>query len=614
MLELATLINLLGFTVGLVLYGLLLVMVVWHRREGQFSFDVLLAVTAALGLLWNSGEFLLFLSRDIGATPVPPVLTAVSYAALGFLPSVVVHSAWKSHEAENAFLKALTFLAYAFSIAASVLHFVSATGGEVPSATALRLLTVGSIVLLAGLVGLSFRRRLERKAVWASALLVFAVSALHLSSHDEARSWLIEATAHQSSLPLAFAILLSNFRFAFADLFLKRALSVLLLAGFAFLLYVFVAVPMLGWHETHDRNDVQAAVIVIALWMLTAFAYPFIHRLSVWFVDSVLLRRADYTELEADVMAAVGNADEERTVLDAVSRLLGSALTSREYSWAVSEDAGVRPSRPAVVSSARTATVRVPTVEAPHYDIVLKDFTGGRRLLSDELRMLEGVSLLVARRIDGIRVAHERFDMEIRGEKLAKSATEAQLSALRAQINPHFLFNALTTIGYLIKSSPDKAFATLMKLTSLLRGVLRSSGEFCSLGEEIKLIEDYLDIEKARFEERLEVCIEIPEDLRSLRIPTLLLQPLVENAVKHGISHLEKGGRVGITAHRENGSLVLSVSDTGAGFAAVDSDGAGIGLNNIRQRLESYYNGKAALDISSAADTGTVVEVRIPQE
>jgi signal transduction histidine kinase len=613
MLELATLINLLGFTVGIVLYGLLLVMVVWYRSEGQRSLDKLLVVTGALGLLWNSGEFLLFLSRDIGAAAVPPMMTAVSYAALGFLPSVVVHSAWKSHEAENAFLKALTFLAYGFSITASVLHFLSALQGDVPSAAALRLLTVGSIVLLAGLVGLSFRRKLERKAVWASALLVFAVSALHLSSHDEARSWLIEGTAHQSSLPLAFAILLSNFRFAFADLFLKRALSVLLLAGFAFLLYVYAAVPMLGWHETHDRNDVQAAVIVIALWMLTAFAYPLIHRFSVWFVDSVLLRRADYSELESDVTAAVGNADDEETVLDAVSRMLGAALTAREYAWALSEDSGARPGRPAVASSARTATVRVPTVEGPYYDIVLKDFTGGRRLLSDELRMLEEVSLLVARRIDGIRVAHERFDMEIRGEKLAKFATEAQLSALRAQVNPHFLFNALTTIGYLIKSSPDKAFATLMKLTSLLRGVLRSSGEFCSLEEEIRLIEDYLDIEKARFEERLQVVIDVSEELRRTRIPTLLLQPLVENAVKHGISHVEAGGRVEISARRENGSLVLSVSDTGAGFAAVDSDGAGLGLDNIRQRLESYYGADATLSSSSEAGKGTTAEVVIPE-
>ena len=612
MLELATLINLLGFTVGILLYGMLLVMVVWHRRGEGFAVDTLLLVTAALGLLWNFGELYLFIARDFGSGPVPPLVTAVSYAALGFLPSVVVHSAWKNHEAKNASLKVLTFIAYGFSIFASALHIKSATEGATPSGTALQLLTVGAILLLVGLVVISIRKKLERKAVWITALLIFAVSALHLSAHDETRSWLVELTAHQSSLPLAFAILLYNFRFAFADLFLKRALSVMLLAIFAFGLYVYAAVPLLGWHETHDRNDVQAGVLVIALWMVTAFAYTYIHRFSTWFVDSVVLRRANYAALEEDVSAAIGNADDEAEVLREVSRMLASALTAGEYSWTELAGLETRPRRPEVTFNARGAAITVPTVEAPFFSVSLKGFTGGRRLLSDELRMLEEVTLVAARRIDAIRVAHERFDMEIRGEKLAKSATEAQLSALRAQVNPHFLFNALTTIGYLIQSSPDKAFSTLMKLTSLLRGVLSSSGEFCSLDEEVKLIEDYLDIEKARFEERLEVSVDIPADLRRTRIPTLLLQPIVENAVKHGISHVEAGGRVEISARREAGTLVLSVSDTGAGFAAVDSDGAGIGLENIRQRLESYYEGRASLSISSG--DGTVVEVTIPTE
>ena len=116
--------------------------------------------------------------------------------------------------------------------------------------------------MLIGLLIFNFRQTLENKAVWITALLIFAVSALHLSSQAEENSWLVELVAHQSSLPLALAILLQDYRFAFADLFLKRALSLLLLASLAFGLYVFVAVPLLAWHETHDRNDVQAAVIV----------------------------------------------------------------------------------------------------------------------------------------------------------------------------------------------------------------------------------------------------------------------------------------------------------------------------------------------------------------
>src|SRR5437667_8000514 len=126
---------------------------------------------------------------------------------------------------------------------------------------------------------------------------------------------------------------------------------------------------------------------------------------------------------------------------------------------------------------------------------------GGLRLLSDEIVVLEAVALVAARRIDVLRVSHERYEQKFREQEFAKLAAEAQLTALRSQVNPHFLFNALTTLGYLIKTSPEKAYDTLLRLTRLLRGVLNSTGEFCTLGEEIRLIESYLDIEHARFEE-----------------------------------------------------------------------------------------------------------------
>src|ERR671936_496984 len=104
---------------------------------------------------------------------------------------------------------------------------------------------------------------------------------------------------------------------------------------------------------------------------------------------------------------------------------------------------------------------------------------------------------------------------------MAKLATEAELRALRSQINPHFLFNALTTIGYLIQTAPERALDTLLRLTSLLRGVLRSEGEFTTLGRELDIIKAYLDIEHARFEHRLTVHIDVPPRLRNLRIPAL---------------------------------------------------------------------------------------------
>lgn len=614
----AALINLLGFTVGIALYALLLLMVVRHRKaKDKESPDFLLLLTAALGLLWNTGELTALFWKDFGDTQVSPFLLAISYSALGFLPSVVVHSAWKNEESENKNVRWLTFTAYGLSIFAALLHFQAAIFDSIaPSAWALRVLTFGSLALLVGLLIFTFRQKIEKKAIWISALSVFAVSALHLSGQQEEKSWLIELVAHQSSLPLALAILLQDYRFAFADLFLKRALSLLLLASVAFGLYVFVAVPLLAWHETHDRNDVQAAVLVLALWMATALIYPALHKFAVWLVDKIILRRANYEKLQIEIVRIIEKRSDIKSVLDEVCEELKFALTAKEANWNEFFQNEIVSNLPTLNFTSRSAEIFVPTVETPFYQMTLKDFSGGRRLLSDEIKMLEEIAVATARRIDVLRVSEERYEREMREDKLAKFATEAQLSALRAQINPHFLFNALTTIGYLIQTAPEKAFETLMKLTQLLRGVLRSTEEFSSLGEEIKLIENYLDIEKTRFEERLTVKIKIPEGLKKMRVPSLILQPLVENSVKHGISQAKLGGEVRISAELkiEAGEtfLLLKVTDTGAGFDEKKSTADGIGLENIRQRLRSYYGKKANLTIESDVRKGTRAEIKLP--
>ncbi len=613
----ASLINLLGFAVGVALYTLLLVMVLRYRRaDDRSSVDFLLPATALLGLLWNVGELVAVVWKDFAAGSIAPVLTAISYSALGFLPSVVVHYASKNSENKNA--RILTFAAYGLSLLATFFHFGSAfVSGVAPSDAALLILTVGSLALLAALLVFNFRQKLENKRVWIAALLIFAVSALHLSSGAEDKSWLVELVAHQSSLPLALAILLQDFRFAFADLFLKRALSLVLVTATAFGLYVLVAAPLLHYHETHDRNDTQAIAIILTLWVTTALVYPALHRFAVWLVDKIILRRADYDNLRIELSKTIEQRNSAADVLNETCLKLALALTAHESNWTeVSDSAG---NLPTVSFTLRLAEIFVPTVESPFYKIHLNDFSGGRRLLSDEIEMLEAAALLTARRIDALRVSDERFSQKNREQEFSKLATEAELRALRAQINPHFLFNALTTIGYLIQTAPEKALATLLKLTSLLRRVLKSSGEFTPLGEEIKLVESYLEIEQARFEERLRIEINVPEDLKNLRVPALILQPLVENAVKHGISKTKSGGLVKIYAKLENLNskmfLKLFVFDSGAGLNVaelIENQRKAVGLNNIEQRLSSYYGDAARLNIESENNVGTTAEIILP--
>jgi LytS/YehU family sensor histidine kinase len=268
-----------------------------------------------------------------------------------------------------------------------------------------------------------------------------------------------------------------------------------------------------------------------------------------------------------------------------------------------------------------TSQARVPTTDLPGYTVRVGDLTGGRRLLSDDLALVTSVLDAAARRIDQIRLTHERYDVQLREEEMLKLTAEAELKALRAQVNPHFLFNALTTIGYLIESAPPRALNTLMQLTALLRGVLRSEGEFTTLGRELELVEHYLEIERERFEERLRVRIDVPQALRGLRIPTLVLQPLVENAIKHGVAPSTTGGDVEVIARVKRGSgdprplfLQLSVRNTGAPFpgAGERAPGERVGVENVRRRLAVHYGHDAQLTLATEPAGQTIAEIVIP--
>ncbi|MDQ4123140.1 MAG: histidine kinase [Acidobacteriota bacterium] len=601
----ALLVNLLGFAVGLALYAMLLVMSVQRRRDTD-RLDFLLLATALLGLLWNAGEFFAFVWRDFAQAEIAPIFAAAAYSALGFLPAVVVHSAF-STEKKNAKSNFLIFAAYILSFAAAALHFQAAVfRGVAPSNESLLILTFGYLLILTALFLLNLRQSIERKAIWASALAVFAVSALHLSlPHSSEGFWLTELVAHQASLPLAFAILYQNFRFAFADLFLKRALSLCLLAALVFVLYFAVGIPLFRIHAEHAPNDSQPVFVLFGLWMATALVYGYLHRAAVWFVDKVLLRRADYHKLRTEIRVEIETLETVEAVLNYICARFASVLTADNSNWKE-----IDKRRNAVFSN-NAADVFVPTAEAPFYQINLSDFAGARRLLSDEIEMLEDAALIAARRIDQLRVTHERCEQELREQEIAKLASEAELKALRAQINPHFLFNALTTIGYLIQTAPEKALDTLLQLTQLLRGILRQNAEFTSLGDELKLIQNYLEIERARFEERLEVEIDVSPELKSLRVPSLVLQPLVENAVKHGISQKKAGGKVKISARLDENSLILEVTDTGAGVS-LDELKLGIGLSNVENRLKTYYGEQANLAFESKAGAGATASIKMP--
>jgi signal transduction histidine kinase len=211
---------------------------------------------------------------------------------------------------------------------------------------------------------------------------------------------------------------------------------------------------------------------------------------------------------------------------------------------------------------------------------------------------------------------HRVLGLRHREQELVELAATAQLAALRAQINPHFLFNSLNSIAQLIRADPDRAEACVERLAEMFRYVLRyGEKDFVPLAEELEMARAYLDIERARFGDRLRVETHVdPPSLQHL-IPNLILQPLVENAVRHGLSRKRGGGTVRIDARLADGCLELSVGDDGLGMPDTALERVyehGIGLRNLRDRLERLYGPAHLPQITSAPGSGTRVRLRLP--
>ena len=208
------------------------------------------------------------------------------------------------------------------------------------------------------------------------------------------------------------------------------------------------------------------------------------------------------------------------------------------------------------------------------------------------------------------------FLLETREHQARELAASAQLEALRAQINPHFLFNSLNSISQLISVDPERAEACVERLADIFRYLLRSENRtFVTLGDELEIADAYLDIERARFGDRLSVRFTVEDAARDRLVPTLILQPLIENAVRHGVSRKIGGGEVTIDAAIRDDDLRVVISDTGIGMpdgveAALSS---GIGLRNVHDRLIQLYGADYAPEISTSPGRGTRVTVRVPR-
>lgn len=207
-------------------------------------------------------------------------------------------------------------------------------------------------------------------------------------------------------------------------------------------------------------------------------------------------------------------------------------------------------------------------------------------------------------------------------EEQSRLLLEARLDALQRQINPHFLFNTLNSIASLIRSEPELAREMIVKLSRILRTLLRERDAFVPLEDELAFTDDYLDIEVIRFGEKLRVVKEITDEALPLEVPSMLLQPLIENSIKHGLEPRIGGGTVTVRGRVISGKLLLEVEDDGVGIdpertsrpveGGLGKEGMGIGMRNVRERMQVLYEGAADVEIESRPGRGTRIRLVLP--
>jgi hypothetical protein len=577
-------VNTVGHCAGAIVFGIFLYLFVAGWRRGAKTGAPLPAIAAALAMLWNLGS-LLGLATQQSDTPAEAVV-AGSYSVLSLLPAVLLHIALGAH---GRFIWKLGYVVSAVSVA---LHI-----GEVWNPrlhyTAILLITFGFGVLTA----VALVREASRKGgggtrlAGAMVLFLFAISFAHFRSEPDLGGWSGEAALHHAGLPLALFVLLQDYRFLLLDAFIRFVSNALLAAG-----AVGVGLALetrFGLLDRAAADPVFAGIIFVGaclLLSLFAFARGAMQKVL---TRIVFLRENPERALERLRQLGASASSDEDFLRRAVKLVAG--YFSAERAELQINDTGVLPRVEWADAAARLHFAR-----GDSHVLLLGSRAGGRRYLSEDIDVLERLT-------SGIREQVE----SIRNSELRMLVAQAELRALQAQINPHFFFNALNTLYGTITRENGRARRLVVRLADLFRYSFAPDRGFVAFEEELRIVQAYLEIEELRLGPRLSVEIDVDEAARAVKVPALSVQPLVENAVKHGVAARSGPGFVRLRATCRDGNLEVEIANSG-GFAAHGSpDGTGTGLANVRRRLALCYGERGGLNIAGHEET-TLVQFSVP--
>jgi signal transduction histidine kinase len=524
------------------------------------------------------------------------VMAMARNAAAGLLPPLVLQLVLELEPDASVWWRRMLVTFYAAGLTSAVVRGLYETGSLLTPAADLFYLAPAALLAVTGVAGslllarpkrdLPPGERWHRRWLILLLLLLLACAAANLAAYGA-----IAGQAPDYLLLVFFCVsLYYRERLVFIDLLLKR--GAFLVAGMAALAG--------GVLMLRDGPVYVPFVLALGMWMIAPWVYGAVSHI----VDRRWLRRS-YSAIGAerqfihDIQVA---ATEEELRLCATRSLRAIFQAEANVS-----DTNEAPGDEGLAA-------RFESGEADAGWLILQPRPDGIPFLSDDRRLLQTLAGTFGVVLENVRFRVEQQRHVQREQQLRLLATRAELKALRAQINPHFLFNSLSAIAGLIQYQPELADETIEHLAMVFRYALRKSEhEWVLLGEEIEFVSAYLRVEQARFGPRLNVRLEVDPAAEQFPIPAMSIQPLIENAVRHGVSAMEAGGTITLRALLDGNDVCIEICDTGPGFPPdFCLDGQGHGLKNVSDRLQGYYGDAAHLSWQNAPGA-TRVLMRLPQ-
>jgi two-component system, LytTR family, sensor kinase len=659
--------SLIGFATGTAISILLLVLTVRAARLPGASTANILFVTCCL--VWNLGG----LGHSVALTWGAPeqgraalIILACQYTAAAAWPFTVL--SLLSPLATLRWQKIGCWLLQALAVITCTLIVVPLwhsvlNGGNSVSLLILKESTPynGAILLTLGIA--LFRERLVSRAMWLPVLAMLvgtfgattAVLILQVVPFEPVVGDLLRVVSEQITLLVVLGAFFLFARLRFSDLFIRYSLRVVLAALTA------VAFTLSHYSLSLFRFEGRVAYPGAAracLETLTAVPmlvlFTFVDRRIGEFVNRWIFRAPDYRALLRELSEKLAALRSEAEIANAVETTARQSLELRaaqlvalenlskslptshrphshrlEPDWlnAVNDGELVEldcqhPYHAGDTQDEVELLVPVRSEGRVTHMLTISPGPARRGLVTHEVNYLRSVAAQFGHRLDALHMEERLILVQSREAVLLQQVTEAELRALRAQVNPHFLFNSLNSIANLVVTNPEQAETMTLRLARVFRHVLANSARpLIALHEEVEFLETYLQIEEARFGNRLQVKIAVDPAVAMEQIPSLMLQPIVENALKHGLGPKPGPGHLWITAEADGDQVRLRVEDDGVGPAigVLKRNGSngrsnGVGLENVAQRLNALYQDQGRMTLEARQAGGTRVTILLPRE